>query len=134
MRVLITGVNGFVGEHLGTLVAGHSWPAVFVWVVILYVAIHYLFVSQTAQLLVLFGIFMGVAVKAAVPAELIAFMLLFATNFFAVITPQGSSANVIFCGSGYLTQGEIYRNGGLVTLVNLLVFMLLGTPWILWVG
>jgi hypothetical protein len=33
--------------------------------------------------------------------------------------------------SDYLRQHEIYRNGGLVTLVNLLIFLLIGTPWIL---
>ena len=60
-------------------------------------------------------------------------MLLFATNFFSVITPQGSSANVIFAGSGYLTQGEIYRTGAIVTFANLLTFMIVGTPWILMV-
>jgi DASS family divalent anion:Na+ symporter len=104
---------------------------VYVSLVVLYVLIHYLFVSQTAQMLALFGIFMGVAIEAGVPPALIALMLLFATNFFSVITPQGSSANVIFAGSGYLTQGEIYRNGGLVTLANLLIFLIIGTPWIL---
>jgi hypothetical protein len=46
---------------------------------------------------------------------------------------QGSSANVIFAGSGYLTQGEIYRTGAIVTFANLLIFMIVGTPWILMV-
>jgi DASS family divalent anion:Na+ symporter len=74
---------------------------------------------------------MGVAIESGVPPILMAFMLLFATNFFGAITPQGSSANVLCAGSGYLTQGEIYRLGGLVTLTNLLIFMVFGTPWIL---
>jgi len=41
---------------------------------------------------------------------------------------------VIFAGSGYLTQGEVYINGGLVTLANLLIFLVIGTPWILMVA
>ncbi len=127
------GFMSFVGEHLSAGVVGLSWPAVYVSLVVLYVLIHYLFVSQTAQLLALFGIFMGVAIQSDVPPTLIALMLLFATNFFSVITPQGSSANVIFAGSGYLTQGEIYINGGLVTFANLLIFLVIGTPWILMV-
>jgi DASS family divalent anion:Na+ symporter len=77
---------------------------------------------------------MAVAIQSGVPPTLIALMLLFATNFFSVITPQGSSANVIFAGSGYLTQGEVYANGGLVTIANLLIFLLIGTPWILLVA
>ena len=87
--------------------------------------------ENPAQANALFGVFMGVAVQSGVPPTLAALMLLFATNFFSVITPQGSSANVIFAGSGYLTQGEIYRNGGIVTATNLLIFLIIGTPWIL---
>jgi DASS family divalent anion:Na+ symporter len=108
-----------------------SWPVVYVSLVVLYVLLHYIFVSQTAQMLALFGVFLGVAMESGVPPILMALMLLFATNFFAAITPQGSSANVLCAGSGYLTQGEIYRNGGMVTLINLLIFMGIGTPWIL---
>jgi DASS family divalent anion:Na+ symporter len=128
------GFMSFLGEYLSAGVAGLSWPVVYVSLVVLYVLIHYLFVSQTAQMLALFGVFMGVAVQSGVPPTLAALMLLFATNFFSVITPQGSSANVIFAGSGYLTQGEIYRNGGIVTATNLLIFLVFGTPWILLVS
>ena len=66
--------------------------------------LHYLFVSQTAHLLALFGVFLDVGVKLGVPAAPLAFQLLFATNYFAAITPQGSSANLLFAGSGYLSQ------------------------------
>ena len=61
---------------------------------------------------------------------LMGMMLLFATNFFSVITPQASSANVIFVGSGYLTGREVYRNGALVTSLFFLVYLLIGTPWV----
>jgi len=127
------GFMGFLGEHLGAGVEGLRWPVVYVSLVVIYVLIHYLFVSQTAHMMALFGVFMGVAIQSGVPPALIAMMLLFATNFFSVITPQGSSANVIFAGSGYLTQGDVYRNGAIVTFTNLLIFMIIGTPWILMV-
>ena len=50
--------------------------------------------------------------RAGVP---LAFMLLFASNFFSVIAPQGSSANLLFTGSGYFTQAELYRLGAITT-------------------
>jgi DASS family divalent anion:Na+ symporter len=103
----------------------------YVILIVSYVLIHYFFVSQTAHMLALFSVFLGVAVQAGVPAELMAFMLLFATNFNAIITPQGSSANVIYVGSGYLEAGEIYKVGGIVTLVNTIIFLTVGTAWIL---
>ena len=128
------GFMGWIGENVSQMVEGYSWPAVYVIIVVAYVLIHYFFVSQTAQMLALFSVFLGVAMKAGVPGELMALMLLFATNFNAVITPQGSSANVIYVGSGYLEAGEIYKVGGIVTLVNTLVFLGIGTFWILLVA
>jgi len=125
------GFMGAVGSQLSQDLHGLSWPMVYVVLVALYVVMHYLFVSQTAQMLALYSVFLGVAIGSGVPPMLMALMLLFATNFFGAITPQGSSANVLCAGSGYLTQGEIYRLGGLVTLINLLIFMVIGTPWIL---
>ena len=93
--------------------------------------LHYLFVSQTAHLLALFGVFLDVGVTLGVPAAPLAFLLLFATNFFSANTPQGSSANLLFVGSGYLSQGELYRLGAITTAFNLVVYLLVGTPWLL---
>jgi DASS family divalent anion:Na+ symporter len=99
--------------------------------VVLYVLMHYLFVSQSSQVLALLGVFVEVGMRTGVPAPLIAFALLFASSYFSTITPQGGSQNVIFVGSGYLEQGELYRLGAFTTGFCLLVFLLLGTPWLL---
>ncbi|MGH8755395.1 MAG: anion permease, partial [Burkholderiales bacterium] len=62
------------------------------------------------------------------------FALLFASSYFSTITPQGGSQNIIFVASGYLTQGELYRLGALTTAFCLLVFVVVGTPWLLFVA
>ena len=112
------------------MVADFSWPLTYALLIAVYVLIHYMFVSQTAHLLALFGVFLSLS-QPEVPLPLMAMMLLLATNFFSVLTPQASSCNVIFVGSGYLTGGEVYRYGGLVTAVCLLIFLLIGSPWIM---
>jgi len=38
---------------------------------------------------------------------------------------------VIFVGSGYLTQRELYRLGLLITLFFLAVFLVVGTGWLM---
>ena len=128
------GFMAWLGGHISQSVQGFSWPLVYVSLVLGYVLIHYFFVSQTAQMLALFSVFLGVAIKSGVPPELMAFMLLFATNFNAIITPQGSSANVIYVGSGYIESGEIYKYGGIITAVNTLVFLTVGTAWMMLLG
>ena len=127
------GFMGYVGGQLTSLLGGIDWPIAYVVLLVLYVLMHYMFVSQAAQVLALFGVFLDVAVRTGVPVSLMAFALLFASSYFSTITPQGGSQNVIFVGAGYLTQGELYRLGLLTTVFCLLVFLVLGTPWLLFV-
>jgi DASS family divalent anion:Na+ symporter len=124
------GFMAFVGARLAALLGGMSGLTAGLLLVAAYVLLHYLFVSQTAHLLALFGVFLDVGVKVGVPALPLAFLLLLATNFFSAITPQGSSANLLFAASGYLTQAELYRLGALATAFNLVVFVALGLPWL----
>ena len=128
------GFMGYVGGKLTALLGGIAWPIAYVVLLVLYVLMHYMFVSQSAQVLALFGVFLDVAVRTGVPASLMAFALLFASSYFSTITPQGGSQNVIFVGSNYLTQGELYRLGLLTTGFCLLTFLVLGTPWLLFVA
>ena len=125
------GFMSAVANHFTSYLVGLSWIAVYALLIILYVAIHYFFVSQSAHLLALFGLFLSIGLSAGVPGELMAMMLLFATNFNAIITPQGSSANAIYFSSGYITTREIYLYGGAITLLNLIIYLAIGTPWIL---
>ena len=125
------GFMGYAGQRLASHLGGLSWPVTYVTLIVIYVAIHYMFVSQSSQVLALMGVFLDVGMRGGVPAPLMAFGLLFASSYFSVITPQGGSQNVIFVGSGYLTQRELYRLGLLMTLFFLAVFLVIGTAWIL---
>ena len=128
------GFMGYVGERLASLLGGLSWPIAYVVLLLLYVTMHYMFVSQSAQVLALLGVFLDVGIQTGVPVHLMAFALLFASSYFSTLTPQGGSQNVIFVASDYLTQRELYRLGLLTTIFCTLVFLLVGTPWVLWVG
>jgi DASS family divalent anion:Na+ symporter len=125
------GFMGYLGHRLAGALGGLGPIPVFLVLVVAYVLLHYLFVSQTAHVLALFAVFLEVGVKLGVPAAPLAYTLLFASNFFSVITPQGSSANLLFTGSGYLSQGELYRLGAITTGISLLVYLAVGTPWLL---
>jgi DASS family divalent anion:Na+ symporter len=128
------GFMGYAGQRLAAHMGGLSWPVTYFALILIYVAIHYMFVSQSSQVLALLGVFLDVGIRGGVPPSLMAFALLFASSYFSVITPQGGSQNVIFVGSGYLTQRELYRLGFLITLFFLVIFLVLGTGWILLVA
>ena len=125
------GFMEFLGERLVMRLGGLPVPVAAVVLVVAYVLLHYLFVSQTAHLLALFGVFLGVGVKLGVSPALLAYQLLFATNYFAAIAPQGSSANLLFAGSGYVSQNDLYRLGALHTGFCVLLYLVVGTPWLM---
>jgi DASS family divalent anion:Na+ symporter len=124
------GFMGFLGERIAGSLDGLPVAAAGVALVAAYVLLHYVFVSQTAHSLALLGVFLDVGVKLGVPAAPLAFQLLFATNYFAAITPQGSSANLLFAGSGFLSQRDLYRLGGLATVMNMVLYLVVGLPWL----
>ena len=128
------GFMEFLGERLVMRLGGLPVVVAAVVILVAYVLLHYLFVSQTAHLLALFGVFLGVGVKLGVSPALLAYQLLFATNYFAAIAPQASSANLLFAGSGYLSQNDLYRLGALHTGFCLLLYLLVGTPWLMLVA
>ncbi|MGE5346210.1 MAG: DASS family sodium-coupled anion symporter [Acidithiobacillales bacterium] len=127
------GFMGFLGQRMGGALGGLPGPVALVLLLVAYVVLHYLFVSQTAHLLALFGVFLDVGVNLGVPVAPLAFGLLFATNYFSVITPQGSSANLLFVGSGYLTPGELYKLGTITTIVLFFLYLVIGVPWVMFV-
>lgn len=128
------GFMGYAGHRLASHMSGLPWPITYLALLLIYVAIHYMFVSQSSQVLALLGVFLDVGIRGGVPIALMAYSLFFASSYFSVITPQGGSQNVIFVGSGYLSQRELYRLGLLTTVFFLAVFLVVGTPWLLLVG
>jgi DASS family divalent anion:Na+ symporter len=128
------GFMGYLGQRLAGALGGFGPIPVYLILMVAYILLHYLFVSQTAHVLALFAVFLDVGVKLGVPAAPLAFMLLFSSNFFSVISPQGSSANLLFTGSGYLSQGELYRLGALTTAICLAIYLVVGTPWLMFVA
>jgi DASS family divalent anion:Na+ symporter len=124
------GFMGFLGRQLAAALGGLASPTAGLVLVAAYVLLHYLFVSQTAHLLALFAVFLDVGVKLGVNPFILACQLLFATNYFSAITPQGSSANLLFAGSGYLSQGDLYRLGAISTGVCVVIYFSIGTAWL----
>ena len=124
------GFMEFVGGRLANALSGLAAPTAGLILVVAYIALHYLFVSQTAHLLALFGVFLEVGVRLGVNPTVLAFQLLFATNYFSAITPQGSSANLLFVGSGYLSQADLYKLGTIITAISFVIYAVIGTPWL----
>jgi len=56
------GFMGYAGQRLRSTLGGLSWPATYVTLSCSYVAFHYMFVSQSSQVLALLGVFLDVGI------------------------------------------------------------------------
>ena len=124
------GFMEFVGNGMASRLSGLPTIIAGVSLLLVYVLLHYLFVSQTAHLLALFSVFLSVGVQLGVSPPILAFQLLFATNYFSALTPQASSANLLFVSSGYLPQRELYRLGIIFTVFCIVLYLVVGTGWL----
>jgi len=124
------GFMSFIGKRLAFRLGSLAAPTAGLILVFAYVVLHYLFVSQTAHLLALFGVFLGVGVKLGVNPALLAYELLFATSYVSVLTPQAAACNLLFVGSGYLPEGDAYKLGTITTAVSMAIYFTVGLAWL----
>ena len=102
---------------------------VLVFITILYMYLHYLFASMTAQIVALYAAFVTLAVSAGVPPLLSALVLAFFSNLYACLTHYGDGAAPIFFGSGYIEVKDWWRVGFILSLLHLLVWLGIGFLW-----
>lgn len=109
--------------------AGWPWPAVLLVLVTAYCYVHYAFASMTAHVTALYPGFLAAALAGGVPPMMAALPLAYFSNLNAAMTHYGTGSAPVFFGAGYVRQGEWWRVGFLISLVNLAIWMGVGPLW-----
>ena len=94
-----------------------------------YLAIHYLFASQTAHVGALYAAFLAMMAGAGVPVMLAGLTLSFSTNLFGAITHYASAQGAVYYGAGYIDLPTWWRIGGIMALFQYGVMFGVGTIW-----
>jgi divalent anion:Na+ symporter, DASS family len=121
--IKILSTSAFGGLH------GLPWLAALALLVLLYLYIHYAFASMTAHVTALYPAFLTAAVATGAPALMAALPLAFFSNLNAGITHYGTGSAPVYFGSGYVGQGEWWRLGFIISLVNIVVWLGIGPVW-----
>jgi divalent anion:Na+ symporter, DASS family len=124
-----TGVIKYFSEKLFRVMQGWPWPLVLLGLVVAYVYVHYSFASMTAHITALYPGFLAAALAGGVPPLLAALPLAYFSNLNAGITHYGTGSAPVFFGAGYVKQGDWWRIGFLISIVNLIIWMGVGIWW-----
>jgi DASS family divalent anion:Na+ symporter len=111
------------------LVGGVSWTVAFPILLLIYFYSHYLFASQTAHVSSMYGAFLAVSVAVGTPPLLAALALGFASNLFSSLTHYGSGPAPVLFGSGYVELGAWWKLGILASVINILIWFVVGGLW-----
>ena len=123
------GVIGVISNNVFVHLGGWPWKAAFVALIVAYLYSHYGFASMTAHVTALYPGFLAAALAAGAPPMLAALALAFFSNLNAGITHYGTGSAPIYFGAGYVGQGTWWKLGFLISVLNLLLWLGVGTLW-----
>jgi DASS family divalent anion:Na+ symporter len=123
------GFFGWFASIAAAPLAGMPWPVTWILVVLIYFYAHYGFAGLTPRVVLLYAAFVTIAAAAGTPPFLAAFALAVASSLSATVTNYSCAGAAIFYQAGYVDQLTWYKQGFLVTVVNLVVWLGVGPLW-----
>ncbi len=111
------------------MVGGVNWSIAFLALCLVYFYSHYLFASQTAHVSSMYAAFLSVSVAVGTPPLLAALVLGFVGNLFSSLTHYGSGPAPVLFGSGYVELGAWWKLGALASIINILIWLIVGGLW-----
>ncbi len=123
------GLIPWLGETIGAAVGDIGWEAAFLILSLVYFYSHYLFASNTAHVSSMYGAFLAVATAVGTPPTLAALVLAFFSNLFSSMTHYGTGPAPVLFGSGYVEMGAWWKLGGIISVVNIVIWLGIGGLW-----
>ncbi len=123
------GLVSWFGQLIKATVSGMPWVLSSIILLLVYFYAHYFFASNTAHISAMFPAFLVVMVTAGAPPMLSALLLAFFSNLFAATTHYGSGVSPVFFGSGYVAQTKWWTLGLVVSIVDIIIWLVIGGVW-----
>lgn len=108
---------------------GLGWVLSILILLLIYVYSHYFFASTTAHITAMFSAFFIAGIALQAPTVLWALILAFSSSIMMSITHYGTGTAPIIFGSGYTTLGEWWKVGFIASIVNLVIWCIVGGLW-----
>jgi DASS family divalent anion:Na+ symporter len=127
--LLDSGVIKIISSAVFAHMTGWPWPVAAAVLACTYLYVHYGFASMTAHVTALYPGFLAAGLVAGAPPLLMALLLAFFSNLDAAMTHYGTGSAPVYFGAGYVSQTTWWRLGFLISLVNLIIWLGVGSLW-----
>ena len=125
---------GLVGWFAGTLEKaiehlGLGWVGASALLLLAYLYAHYAFASTTAHITAMFAAFYGAGLALGAPALPFGLMMAAASNIMMTLTHYATGTSPVVFGSGYVTLGQWWKTGFIMSVVLILIWLVVGGAW-----
>jgi divalent anion:Na+ symporter, DASS family len=124
-----TGVTRVFAESVGQSLSAFPWMVVLIATLLLYFYTHYFFASITSHMLAMFPPFVLMLTSLGTPPLLAVYSLMCLTNLPAGLTHYGTTTGPILFSQGYVTFGDWWRTGFIVSIANVIIWLTIGFGW-----
>lgn len=124
---LITWFSGVLQTSIGNL--GWGWLASCMLLLLAYMYAHYMFASTTAHTTAMFGAFYAAGLALGAPPMIFALMMISASSIMMGLTHYATGTSPVIFNSGYVTMGEWWKAGFIMSVVDLIIFLSVGAVW-----
>jgi DASS family divalent anion:Na+ symporter len=101
---------------------------------LVYFYAHYLFASNTAQIVAMYAVFLAAALATGAPPLFAALVLGFIGNLFGGLSHYSSGPAGVVFGSGFVKTSEWFRIGFIMSLVLIGIWTVIGGGWMKLIG
>ena len=119
---------------LATYIPEGSWIIAFVIAVLINTYSHYVFASLTAHISAMFVAFSAIAISAGAPPMLTLLMIAFTSNLCMSLTHYAAGPSPVIFNTGYVPQNAWWKLGFFSSVINLIIFVGLGSIWMKAIG
>lgn len=124
---LIAWFSGQIETAIGGM--GLGWVGAVAILTIVYLYTHYFFASTTAHITAMFGAFYGVGLAFGAPPMLYALILAASSSLMMTLTHYATGTAPVIFGAGYVSLGQWWKVGAVMSVVNLVVWIGVGLVW-----
>ena len=124
-----TNLTKLFAESIAGTMQGWTWPAALAVLALVYFYAHYGFASITAHVTAMFIPFLAVTVAIGAPAGLTVLILTYFANLSAGLTHYGTTPAPVYFGTGYVTQKRWWTVGLIASVLNILIWSIVGMGW-----